>query len=179
MKESLTIPGNPMGKQRPRVCKFGTYTPKETVNYETLVREMYIIGNYGKQLEGALEMIVDAHFPIPKVTSKKKREQMSDYGILPTKKPDCDNILKIIADALNGLAYHDDSQIVTAQVTKVYSDYPKVVVTIREIFEQTKCTCHPHDLAYYGCRCEVRKMVHPSIMRGLNEAVEHEKGEGK
>ena len=51
----------------------------------------------------------------------------------PIKKPDCDNIAKIILDALNGIAFHDDSQIVTLEVFKYYSERPKVYVDIWEV----------------------------------------------
>lgn len=57
---------------------------------------------------------------------------MLDHKIRPTKKPDFDNIGKVICDALNKIAYRDDSQIVDAQVRKFYSDRPRVVVTIME-----------------------------------------------
>ena len=133
MKIELTIQGEPIGKARPRVCKYGTYTPAKTVNYETLVRELYIIGNYGRQLEGALEIEVRAYFGIPKSAKKKDVPHMLNDYIKPTKKPDVDNILKIIGDALNGLAYRDDSKIVTASVFKCYSDKPRVEVEIWEL----------------------------------------------
>lgn len=58
---------------------------------------------------------------------------MRDKVIRPTKKPDMDNIIKIIADALNGIAYYDDSQIVDTAVRKFYSDEPRVVVKISEV----------------------------------------------
>ena len=57
---------------------------------------------------------------------------MRDRIIRPMKKPDFDNIGKIVCDALNDIAYHDDAQIVDAQVRKFFSDDPKVVVTIQE-----------------------------------------------
>lgn len=129
----LTIPGPPCAKQRPRLGKFGTYTPDKTVNYETLVKQLYIVEYHRKQLEGALRMRVIAYMPITKSTSKKQAELMRMGNIRPTKKPDWDNIGKIISDALNGLAYHDDSQIVSATVEKWYSDTPRVEVEIQEI----------------------------------------------
>lgn len=55
---------------------------------------------------------------------------MQDGYIRPTKKPDCDNIAKIICDALNGIAYYDDSQIVKIEVDKVYNETPGVDVVI-------------------------------------------------
>lgn len=79
-----------------------------------------------------LDMRIVAYFPIPKSTSKKKRQLMLEGQIRPTKKPDFDNIGKIVCDALNTVAYHDDVQIVDAQVRKFYSEEPRVVVTIQE-----------------------------------------------
>jgi Holliday junction resolvase RusA-like endonuclease len=129
----LIIPGEPCAKQRPRLGKGFTYTPTKTVNYETLVKQLYIIGNYGKQLEGQLEMTVKAYFSIPKSKSNKQAYRMSMGEERPVKKPDWDNVGKIISDALNGLAYHDDSQIVRAAVEKWYSLEPRVEVWIRGI----------------------------------------------
>lgn len=127
----LIVPGNPVSKGRPRVCKWGTYTPEKTVNYETLIKELFIVSNQEK-LNGALSLDMRAFFPIPKSTSKKNRELMIEQQIFPTKKPDLDNIIKIIGDSLNGLAYDDDSQIITVLAQKAYSDNPRVEITIRE-----------------------------------------------
>lgn len=129
----LTIPGEPCAKQRPRMTKAGhTYTPDKTVNYETLVKQLYIMQEK-ERLEGALKMTVEAFFSIPKSTSKKNREKMLKGEIRPTKKPDWDNIGKIVSDALNEIAYKDDCQIVDARVRKWYSDNPRVEVEITEL----------------------------------------------
>ena len=69
---------------------------------------------------------------IPKSASKKKAQLMRERKIRPMKKPDFDNIGKIVCDSLNDIAYHDDAQIVDAQVRKFFSDDPRVVVTIQE-----------------------------------------------
>ena len=74
-----------------------------------------------------------AYFPIPKSTSKKKRDEMERGLILPTKKPDTDNIAKAILDALNGLAYYDDAQVVHLEVQKRYSNEPRAEVFINDI----------------------------------------------
>lgn len=47
---------------------------------------------------------------------------MIDGLISPTKKPDMDNVVKIVLDALNGFAWHDDAQVVDLSVMKVYTD---------------------------------------------------------
>jgi len=133
-KIKLLIPGKPLGKQRPRVLKNGiTYTPKKTVNYETLIKELYIIRHFRKQLEGPVRMHIKAYFPIPKSVNKKDKELMLQNKIRPTKKPDMDNIIKIIADALNGLAYRDDSQIVECTIEKYFSDEERVEIEIEEV----------------------------------------------
>lgn len=135
----FSIPGQPMGKQRPRVVHNGSlsqaFTPKETVSYENLVRVMYREAARGKRFadEDMLDVRVIAYYSIPKSTSKKKRKMMLEHKIRPGKKPDWDNIGKIICDSLNTVAYRDDSSIVDAQVRKFYSENPRVDVTIRRI----------------------------------------------
>lgn len=135
----FSIPGQPFGKQRPRVVHNGNfskaYTPKETANYENLVKLMYQQEAKGWIFpDGSmLDVRIIAYYDIPKSTSKKKRRLMLDHKIRPTKKPDFDNIGKIICDSLNLVAYHDDSAVVDAQVRKFYSENPRVDVTIRRI----------------------------------------------
>lgn len=134
---NFIIPGKPMGKQRPRVLKNGiSYTPKETVNYEVFVKSCYC-KDYpdAKPFEGAVKIEIEAYMPIPKSATKKLQEAMKAGTVRPTKKPDWDNIGKIITDALNGIAYNDDKQIVSCIVQKFYSDVPMVYVKIREIAE--------------------------------------------
>lgn len=123
-----------MGKQRPRVMRTGiTYTPKETVSYENLVRLIYSQPPGSRYFEGPVRMQVKAYFDIPKSTSKKKAELMKVGQERPCKKPDWDNIGKIISDALNTFAYHDDSQVVECNVQKYYADNPRVEVEIESI----------------------------------------------
>jgi len=125
----FTIPGEPTGKGRPRVMKWGTYTPEKTILYENLVKTAY----NGELMQGALGMEVKAYYQIPVSAPKKKQEMMRRLELFPTKKPDCDNVLKIIADALNKIAYNDDSQIVYAKIEKLYSDAPRVEVVLFEL----------------------------------------------
>ena len=130
------ILGEPMGKQRPKFARIGnftrTYTPKETVNYENWVKLSY--QNFGGENFGdvTLKVQITAKYPIPKSFSKKKHEMAVDGEIRPTTKPDCDNIAKIICDALNGIAYDDDKQIVSLNICKKYAETPKVIVQIEK-----------------------------------------------
>ena len=135
MKLKFVVPGEPRGKARPRVTKTGcAYTPKETVQYENLVK-LEFQRQCGKARFGddvPLDVRITAYYSIPQSVSKKKRQLMLDRKIRPTKPSDWDNIGKIICDSLNKIAYYDDSRIVDAQVRKFFSDEPRVVVIIQE-----------------------------------------------
>jgi len=78
-------------------------------------------------------MYISARFPIPKSTTKRDRQLIMEGKLLPTKKPDGDNIAKVICDALNGVAYEDDTQIVKLVVSKIYTAFsPSVIVHLQE-----------------------------------------------
>lgn len=134
----FTVLGIPVAKGRPKFAKSGnfvrSYTPQDTVNYENLVRLSYQQScDDLRVLQGEVSMKIDAFFPIPKSTSKKKHQLMSIGAIQHTKKPDADNVAKAICDALNKIAYADDSQIVSLEVNKYYSDVPRAEITIMEV----------------------------------------------
>jgi Holliday junction resolvase RusA-like endonuclease len=133
MTYELMIPGEPTAKQRPRHGKGYTYTPEKTVNYENLVKMCFMEQGYRQLLEGPIEAHITAYFGIPKSTSKKKHEKMMLGDIVPTKKPDTDNIAKIVLDALNGIAYKDDSQVARLEVIKFYDEVPRVEVRLKSI----------------------------------------------
>lgn len=138
MKVEFTVLGTPMGKGRPVFSRYAggvhTRTPEKTAVYENLVRM-----EYERQCDAAfptyeaLKVDVFAYYAIPKSVSKKMRQAMLDGIIRPTKAPDWDNIGKIICDSLNGLAYHDDSQVVAGTVQKWYSEQPRVHIIIQTI----------------------------------------------
>lgn len=135
-KVEFIIYGSPKGKGRPRFSRRGQYvktvTPTDTVNYENLVKIEYGLqtDNYMFPEDAYLGMNIVAYYDIPKSTSKKKRVLMESNKIFPTKKPDIDNVVKIIADSLNKIAYKDDSQITDLTIKKRYSDKPRVEVEI-------------------------------------------------
>ena len=137
MKVKFTVLGEPQSKGRPRFARMGnyvrSYTPDETVQYETLVRLSYQQAGLEK-LSGAIRAEIIAFFPIPKSVSKKKHEQMASGKIRPiTVRKDTDNICKAILDALNNIAYDDDRQVVELLAYKFYSEVPKAVVILEEI----------------------------------------------
>lgn len=138
MKLKFSVLGEPAGKGRPRFRNAGafvqTYTPEKTVSYENLVRLEYRrqCHDFKFPKDTPLDVRIMAYYGIPKSVSKKKAQLMRERKIRPMKKPDFDNIGKIVCDSLNDIAYHDDAQIVDAQVRKFFSDDPRVVVTIQE-----------------------------------------------
>lgn len=130
------VEGKPTGKGRPRFKRMGnfvqTYTPEKTSEYEKLVRIRF--QNAGGQItDKPVRVAVVAFFAPPKSTRKRDKAEMLANRILPMKKPDCDNIAKIILDALNKIAYIDDSQVIELVVKKRYSAEAKVTVHIEEI----------------------------------------------
>jgi Holliday junction resolvase RusA-like endonuclease len=137
MRLIFAIPGEPAGKGRPKFGNGRTYTPKKTENYEAYVKmlcvEAMLKQGWKIRQAEALSMTVTAYFRPPQSASKTKREDMLKGLIRPTKRPDFDNIGKIVADALNGIAYRDDAQIVDARQIKLYGDIPRVEVEIAEV----------------------------------------------
>lgn len=129
---TITIPGQPVGKSRPRFTRNGrTYTPKKTADYEKLVAQIYT-GKYGNtaDYEGTVKIFICAYFKIAKSDSKAVKESKEKRRILPTIAPDIDNLCKSIMDGLNRVAYRDDKQVVALVAYKYYSVEPCVVVNL-------------------------------------------------
>ena len=136
---TITLPGNPRGKGRPRFRivkpkykpQFVTvYTDAETAKYE---RDLAIVGRQAMgrsaPLDCALTVFVEAFMPIPESWSNKKRAAAAAGDIFCTTKPDMDNIVKLL-DALNKIVWNDDAQIVMMQSHKAYSEYPRLRVSV-------------------------------------------------
>ena len=134
---NFVVPGRPQPKERPRVTRSGySFTPPRTKEYEALVIEEAKKSETLPQSpieDKPLKMIIWCMMPIPSSWSKKKQEQARRGELLPAKRPDIDNLGKIIMDALNGVAYKDDSQIVQLVINKRYSDEPMIDVLIDEM----------------------------------------------
>ena len=127
------VPGAPRGKQRPKVTRNGAYTPEETKRYEQKVLACFL-NEYPrmKPIRNGVNVHITAFFEIPKSYGKARRERILNGLERPTKKPDADNIAKIILDALNGKVILDDKQVVVLTVKKHYSTIPRVEVLIEE-----------------------------------------------
>lgn len=133
------VNGMPQGKSRARTVrnkyteKVHSYTPEKTQSYEDLIRWAYKEAGGEYMGEKALRIDIAAYFPIPQSFSKKKRSD-AFIGILkPTKKPDCDNIIKVVLDALNGVAYHDDKQVTGVSCIKFYEEEGCLDIHIQEL----------------------------------------------
>lgn len=130
MITSFTIEGQPVAKGRPRKGKNGFYTPDKTKDYEVLVQESYMIAKGKCYYTGQLRMEIELYFKIPKKTNKETRQKMIQGMIRPMVTPDLDNCIKSIADALNGVAYNDDKQVIEIEAKKYYSEIPRAEVTL-------------------------------------------------
>ena len=118
---ALFIPGEPVAKARPRVMRNGhAYTPKKTEDAERNIRAAWI-GKYGdRPADHPVEMRIEFVYEIPKSWSKKKKMWASTGVISKTSRPDIDNLVKTVMDALNGIAYVDDSLIRRVEASKRY-----------------------------------------------------------
>ena len=133
----ITIEGKPEPQLRPRATRIGNsirlYDPKTTTNYKNHVKLSAKQQWKGKPLECPLVVELDIYRQIPKSTSKKRRKLMNERVIRPTVKPDLSNYVKGIEDALSGIVYKDDSQIVDLIARKFYSDNPRVEIRVSKL----------------------------------------------
>ena len=133
--------GEAVGKGRPRVSRRGmyvhTYTPEKTRAFEEAIRFEFMASNCEQMpvypREKSLKAEVTICVSIPQSYSKKKQALCRDRVLAPSKKPDIDNVLKSIFDALNGYCYEDDVQIIKVITEKRYAEDPFVEVMIDEL----------------------------------------------
>ena len=134
----FTVPGEPVAKGRARAfirCgKIGHYTPDKTSNYANLVRlfASRAMGNKPLMTE-AIWLTVDAYFSIPRSWPVRKQEDAEVMKIRHLKKPDLTNILKSVEDAMNGVVWVDDSQVIQIRASKHYSRIPYVRIRAEQV----------------------------------------------
>ncbi len=143
MNVQFTVHGQPVAKGRPRFRivrpKNGpefvnAYTDAQTVAYEAKVAMAAKIAMDGRFPSSApIEIMLELRMQIPESWTKKKRLAASMGTVRATKKPDADNVLKGIKDAMNGIVWVDDSQVVVLTVRKTYHADPCVIVAVREV----------------------------------------------
>ena len=127
---NFIIPGEPVAKGRPKLSRYGTYTPKKTKEYEEHIKQEWHKNGYKEPLTGAVMVDITFYRSIQKSSSKAAKMAKLTGKVKPTVKPDLDNYIKAVLDGLNGLAWVDDSQIINISATKEYSLEPKTVVLI-------------------------------------------------
>ena len=129
------IPGEPQGKARPRFSRrSGTvYTPAKTRCYERRIAAAYQEEGGEKYPAGCyVRVLIRAFFQVPKSWSKAKREKALAGEIRPDKKPDIDNVEKVVLDSLNGIAYDDDKQVVYIACKKEYANTGELWICVVE-----------------------------------------------
>ena len=135
---SFIVPGQPQGKGRPRVGKVAghvrMFTPPKTESYEALIALFAHQAMQGRPLiVGPVRVTLRLVCGIPASWSKKKRQQAEQGVIWPTTKPDVDNVLKAVCDAINGVVWVDDVQVVQLTAGKIYGASPGVQVAVSQI----------------------------------------------
>ena len=135
--QRFVIPGAPEGKARPRSTRTGhAFTPQRTRDYEECVRTAWTQSGCA-MLDGPIAVRIYAYHPCNKSDSRQTVLRKLAGKLLPAKKPDWDNIGKLVADALNGIAYDDDKSIIDARVIKVYADKPRIDVYLQSVEEKS------------------------------------------
>ncbi len=130
---TITLPGEPRGKGRPRFGNGRAYTDDATRAYEhalALAAKVAMVGQ--APLQGPVAVTVGAYIGIPMSWSQKRQQEAIRGERRPTGKPDADNIIKTL-DSFNAIVWNDDAQIVEATVIKKYSVQPALVVTVRVV----------------------------------------------
>lgn len=122
-------------KQSARFCKFRkAYQPQKVIRYADRIRYSFLdkYPNFQPYEKGiALNVLVVAYFQTPKAMKKADKEKAENGYLKKTTRPDTDNITKIVKDALNGVAYADDSQVVLETVIKGFNEVEKLEVYIK------------------------------------------------
>lgn len=135
---TFVIPGTPVGKGRPKFARRGnfvsTYTPEKTASYENLVKVKAEEAMQGHALfEGAVQVQVQLFVTPPESWSQKKKTMALAGEIMPTSKPDVDNVIKGIFDACNEIVWKDDKQACDLVVRKRYATSARAVVDVRAL----------------------------------------------
>lgn len=131
----VVVEGKIKGKARPRFnTKTGrAFTPGDTITYENWIRYAYQ-NQDGRYLTGAIRAKIEVYYKIPKSYPKKRVQAIRDGLEMPLKKPDSDNIGKIVLDSLNKIAFDDDSQVADLRVIKKWTeDVERIEFELEEI----------------------------------------------
>ena len=125
------VPIRPAGKARARITRGGrrTYTPTKTAQTEETIR-LFAFSAGVRPIEGPVSLQVDCLFEPPQSWSKKRRREAIEGACNHTRRPDADNVGKLVADALSGIAYKDDAQVTELIVRKAYDAENRIEIEI-------------------------------------------------
>lgn len=133
---NYVVEGTPIGKGRPKFARRGkfvsTYTPTKTRTYEDTIKVAARQAMTIEPLQTPVTVFVYISVPIPASYSKKRKQACLSGFEKPMKKPDIDNVSKCFLDAMNGIVYVDDVQVISLHMTKVYNTVGMVEVLVRE-----------------------------------------------
>lgn len=133
----FTVYGEPVAQGRPKFSTAGgfakAYDPAKSRDYKDYVR--LAASEYAPKvpLEGPIGMVLTVYRSTPKSFSKRRAALAEAGEITPTTKPDVDNYLKGVKDALKGIIWRDDSQVVEVYARKRYSTRPRIEVKIKQL----------------------------------------------
>jgi Holliday junction resolvase RusA-like endonuclease len=129
---TVAISGEPVAKGRARITRRGfAYTPAATRKYEAHGRLAAQLAMDGRPpIEGPVRISVVVELPVPSSWSARKKAGALAGGIRPTSRPDVDNYVKAILDAVNGIVLADDALVVELHAIKHYGSVPQMVATI-------------------------------------------------
>jgi Holliday junction resolvase RusA-like endonuclease len=129
---TVIINGEPVAKGRPRMTRRGfVYTPAATRKFEAhgrLSAQLAMDGRPPIDVPVRIELLVE--LPVPASWSRRKTADAITGHIRPTSRPDVDNYLKAILDAINTIVVADDAQVVEVYAKKKFSVAPKMIATI-------------------------------------------------
>jgi Holliday junction resolvase RusA-like endonuclease len=129
---TVIVSGAPVAKGRARMTRRGfAYTPAATRKYEAharLAAQLAMDGRPPIDVPVRVELLVE--LPVPASWSRRKAEAAITGGVRPTSRPDVDNYVKGILDAINTIVVVDDSQVVDLRAVKKFGVAPKLVATI-------------------------------------------------
>ena len=131
MAYDMVIPGEAVPQGRPRFGHGRTYDPPKSRKYKEKVKCIARCNAPESPTTHAVRLTLVIYRGVPKSWSKRKAAQAIADKIRPTTKPDVSNVLKGIEDALSGVWYEDDSQIVEyGLIGKWYAEEPRVYVRL-------------------------------------------------
>lgn len=139
MKISFVVPGEPQALKRHRTFRrganIGSYDPSKGDKADFLAKAL--AARPASPIDGVpIDLKVTAIFSRPKShygTGKNSKKLKAYADVYHTKKPDADNVLKFVKDALNGVFWRDDCLVARATITKLYAQDPQVLVSVETI----------------------------------------------